>query len=70
MGRIYLQSGLALAFNPLLMLIPVHSKNSEYRDFLSAENLAETRDLIFSSALDTPGPAQCLGSSRCQQTFI
>lgn len=47
MGKIYLQSGLALAFNPLLMLIPVHSKNSEYRAFLSTENLAETGTLFF-----------------------
>lgn len=48
MGRIYLQSRLALAFNPLLMLIPVHSKNSEYRACLSTENLAEMGTLFFS----------------------
>ena len=69
MGRIYLQSGLVLAFNPLLMLIPVHFKNSEYRTFLSTENLAEMGILFFYSVLDTPGLAQCLGYSRCQQTF-
>lgn len=32
-----LQSGLALAFNSLLMLIPVHSKNSRYTLSLSRE---------------------------------
>lgn len=47
MGRIYLQSGLALAFNPLLMLIPVRFKKSEYRAFLSIENLAEMGILFF-----------------------
>lgn len=47
MGRIYLQSRLALAFNPLLMLTPVHSKHSEYRAFLSTENLAEMGTLFF-----------------------
>lgn len=47
MGRIYLQSGLALVFSPLLMLIPSHSKNSEYRAFLSIQKLVEIGSLFF-----------------------
>lgn len=47
MGRIYLQSGLALVFSPLLMLISPHSKNSEYRAFLSTQKLVETGTLFF-----------------------
>lgn len=47
MGRIYLQRGLALVFSPLLMLISPHSKNSEYRAFLSTQKLVETGTLFF-----------------------
>lgn len=35
-----MQSAWALAFSSLLMLIPVHSRNSECGVFLSIENLA------------------------------
>lgn len=72
MGRIYLQSGLALAFNSLLMLIPAHSKNSEYRAILSAEKLAskQLKWAFFLTQGWTPRAQQSLGHSRCQPAFI
>ena len=71
MRRIYLQGGLALARSSLLMLTPLYTKNSGYRAFLSIDNLAGKRVRpYFSFTTGFSRPRQCLGLSRCEQTFI
>lgn len=70
-GKDLLTEWIGLAFNSLLVLTPAHSKNSQYRAFLSAEDLAseQLKWTSFSSGAGHRGPSVVLGRSGSQPAF-